>query len=599
MKKILLVSAIVFATLNIYAQKCGAHIDLYGIGIKGETKAMLSINPSDDLGDVAYVIAEAVYKSEQAPVVIDVNKNKKASVRFYTGDANDPVQEEYVLPGDQLKYSGDDPKRIIHVFRAKFDKPAETVSLDILENAADFYSFAIYVYRKDGSFYTVKAGELVHVYHNVGEEYDVEMEIPTSDQPRNITFRFGITELNLDSRDAKFTFWADELKESTTIVTFDEAAGESYIIQDETLENVPGYINKITMTMLSEEDGDSFIAGIVLADFPCEEYESELLCSFTQCFYGNAGGKYCGKMGTTELLEKLLFEDPLIMGEAGTEAAPGKSFTIENAACVLKLLPGGGPSKILMGDANCEDEKSYESNKQGRLKNTLLAQGITLTLNTRLSFGLLNFPVNENEFVTMMAMDCMDPNTGGVPGTEMVHAFSPEIVAELGPDATIANLLDLVNDALAGKPISVSLSQVADAAGLVNEAFDECVVVIGYAEITPVGEKTGETDEQKEVADPDGKKGMTGVSDNEEEELGIYPNPVTDHFYLDMPAGIEDVRQAAIYSTTGVKVMDIEQSIQHGSNQAIEINVSHLNEGVYFVRIEMANGSLTRRFGIQ
>jgi hypothetical protein len=92
---------------------------------------------------------------------------------------------------------------------------------------------------------------------------------------------------------------------------------------------------------------------------------------------------------------------------------------------------------------------------------------------------------------------------------------------------------------------------------------------------------------------------MTGVTDNEEEVLGIYPNPVMDHFYLDIPSGIGDVKRAAIYSVTGVKLMDIEQSIQHGTNQVIEINVSHLHEGVYFVRVEMANGSLTKRFGIQ
>jgi hypothetical protein len=81
--------------------------------------------------------------------------------------------------------------------------------------------------------------------------------------------------------------------------------------------------------------------------------------------------------------------------------------------------------------------------------------------------------------------------------------------------------------------------------------------------------------------------------------LGIYPNPVTDHFYLEIPSGIGDVKQAAIYSVTGVKVMDIEQTIQQGTDQVIEINVSHLNEGIYFVRVEMANGSLTKRFGIQ
>ena len=598
MKKYLLLGIILFATLHIYAQKCGVHIDLIGVGMHGQSTATIAIDPWED---VDYIITEAVYKSEQVPVVFELNENKKASVLFYTGDAKDPVQEEYVLPGDPLNFSGENPDRKIHVFRAKFDKPAKTVTLDVLKNVADFYSFAIYIYRKDGSVYTVKSGELVHVYHNVGDEYDVEMDIPTTDHPRDITFRFGITELNLDTREAIFTFWADGLQESTTIATFDEDAGESYIIQEETLKDVPGNIDKITMTMLSEDNGDSFIAGVVLADLPCEEYESELLCSFTQGFYGNAGGKACGKITTSELLEDLLNEE-LVMGLRGTEDTPGKSFTIgeNDVECVLRLLPGGGPSKVLDGDANCEDETSYESNKQGRLKNTLLAQGITLTLNTRLSPGLLEFPVDGTEFVTMAAMDCMNPDAGGVPGTEMTHAFSQEIMDKLGPYATISNLLDLVNDALGDEDISpLSLSTVADAAGLVNEAFDECVVVKGYAEITPMDEYSGDNGDQEEEEESYTKKGMTGVSDNEETVLGIYPNPVKDHFYLHIPSGIENVKQAAIYSMTGVKVIDIKESILQGPDQVIEINVNQLKEGVYFVRIEKANGSLTKRFGIQ
>ena len=92
---------------------------------------------------------------------------------------------------------------------------------------------------------------------------------------------------------------------------------------------------------------------------------------------------------------------------------------------------------------------------------------------------------------------------------------------------------------------------------------------------------------------------MTGVSDNEEEVIGIYPNPVMDYFYLSIPSSVVDVKQAAIYSLSGAKVMDIGQPILQGDDQVIEINVSHLIHGIYFVRIETATGSHNKRFGIQ
>ena len=108
--------------------------------------------------------------------------------------------------------------------------------------------------------------------------------------------------------------------------------------------DVPGDINQIKMTMLSENHvkdtlkGDSFIAGVVLVDVPCEYEEPEGYCSYTQGYYGNEGGKTCKGESTRELLSMLLMED-LIMGDGDY------TFTIpaHSVDCVLDLLPGGGP----------------------------------------------------------------------------------------------------------------------------------------------------------------------------------------------------------------------------------------------------------------
>ena len=260
---------------------------------------------------------------------------------------------------------------------------------------------------------------------------------------------------------------------------------------------------------------------------------------------------------------------------------------------------------MLDGDASCEDPGSYETNKKGRLKNTLLAQGITLTLNTRLSPELLVFPVDGTEFVTLAAADCLDPDAGGIPGTEQSYAFSSGIADALGEGATIADLLDLVNEALGGGDVgSLTLSQISDAATLVNEAFDECVVVISSRDMNPIegvsGQVGGSPEEEEEEDEKlGGTKGLTGISGDQENVLGIFPNPVTDWFYLHIPSEVGSVNHAAVYSLTGVKVMSLDHPIEGDSDQQIHMDVSHLIRGIYVVRIESAAGLFTSRFSIQ
>ena len=248
----------------------------------------------------------------------------------------------------------------------------------------------------------------------------------------------------MDDRWAEFTFEANGEIKSLEIWEWDPGADEtdSYTIREVSFENVPGDIDQIKMTMLSENHvpdtlkGDSFIAGVVLVDVPCEYEEYQGYCSYTQGYYGNEGGKTCKGETTRELLGKLLMED-LIMGDGDV------SFTIpaHGVDCVLDILPGGGPSQTLSGAYSCSDLGDIPTNKQGRLKNTLLAQGITLALNLRNSPDLEYFPVDGLDFQTRKTENCMDPESGGIHGTENYHAFSMELVDYMGPGATRGDLL--------------------------------------------------------------------------------------------------------------------------------------------------------------
>ncbi len=134
MKKYLLLGILFFATIQMYGQKCGTHIDLMGIGIFGEKTATITI---DDWEDVDHILAEAVYKSEAEPLLPG---GDPLPVMFSTPSPN--VQNEKGVPL-KLESSGKDLGYFKYVFRAEFFKPAPQVSIIIPEGVEGFYSFAL------------------------------------------------------------------------------------------------------------------------------------------------------------------------------------------------------------------------------------------------------------------------------------------------------------------------------------------------------------------------------------------------------------------------------------------------------------------------
>lgn len=310
---------------------------------------------------------------------------------------------------------------------------------------------------------------------------------------------------------------------------------------------------------------------------------------------------------TRELLSSLLSED-LVLGGSGNTLNIGAG----DVDCLLGLLPGGGPSEALSGAATCDNLSGIETSKKGALKNTLLAQGITLALNLRNNPDLFSFPADGTIFVTLQPMDCMHPEAGGVPGTEMEHAFSQEIANYLGEETTIGNLMDLVNRALAGEDISpLSLSQVSDAATFINETFDECRIVLEEAGSNESGGIEGEIEEgegneaeggSKEKGDQEDEsatKGTTGVMDDKSNALGLYPNPVVDRFFINLPSEVENVKAAAIYSITGMQIMSVVDQVKSLSNDIIGIDAGELMPGIYIIKVDTDAGTFIQRFGTQ
>ena len=78
------------------------------------------------------------------------------------------------------------------------------------------------------------------------------------------------------------------------------------------------------------------------------------------------------------------------------------------------------------------------------------------------------------------------------------------------------------------------------------------------------------------------------VASNLAEDLRVYPNPTEGYINI---ANASTINRISVLNTIGQKVMMIENRAQN----EIQINMSALNNGIYFLQIETTNGNITQK----
>lgn len=73
-----------------------------------------------------------------------------------------------------------------------------------------------------------------------------------------------------------------------------------------------------------------------------------------------------------------------------------------------------------------------------------------------------------------------------------------------------------------------------------------------------------------------------GVSSNESETVSVYPNPVRDRLFVKG----ENIQSVEVFNLVGQKILTTEET---------SIDLSDLNEGVYFLRVVSPSGTVTKR----
>ncbi|MEJ2720183.1 MAG: FlgD immunoglobulin-like domain containing protein [bacterium] len=217
--------------------------------------------------------------------------------------------------------------------------------------------------------------------------------------------------------------------------------------------------------------------------------EVDQLCTHTQGFYGNYGGKFNG-VWTYDLIKAALSGSPLVVGMSG------RSLQIPylSAHCVIVRLPAGTTPTVLPYTADCKlrddclsHPKPIPLDSNGKFENVLLGQTITLGLNMRLNPPLFLFPLSET-FCTQPAL----PGRDGLYGTEDdvrdtdapvgTYEIAPSVLAaisQLGLWPTVQGLFDLANRALGGaNTAGATIPEINDAVDAINRGFDGCRFIV-------------------------------------------------------------------------------------------------------------------------
>lgn len=226
---------------------CGQKIDFVGTGANQQSSVTLNVsNPSN----VDSIRAELVFKGG-VPSSVDFQ------TAYESVTDNTPT---YAVNGGSDK--GD--------FSAIL-QPASSVTITPANNTDDVQSAMLYIYRTDA---TLKVNTYIDIhkvyqYRSNYSDYYKSFNINTSSVSRNIVFTIPVSELNADSREVEITVTAGS--KSKTVNAFKENLGESLRLFVITLEDVPGSVATASVNVASpNSDGDSFVAGNILVDVPCD-----------------------------------------------------------------------------------------------------------------------------------------------------------------------------------------------------------------------------------------------------------------------------------------------------------------------------------------
>jgi hypothetical protein len=253
-----------------------------------------------------------------------------------------------------------------------------------------------------------------------------------------------------------------------------------------------------------------------------------------------------------------------------------RSFTLYRSdiasGAIYKMLPGGGKAKAIDLDKTIPYDGAYYSDEstwslvplqpngpqKGKIRNSLLAQTITLWFNLRNSSTLGSINLVEDTLVTKATTNC---GSNTLVREEMKFGLPHEIITYLngnnGYPATVDGLFALANDVLGGVNKNISTSVVQTAADVINNAFDGCSVLV-----RTIPYNTG-------ILVKGGTVRVKTGSETNTLTVIAYPNPYEKNFQLRITSPVTGMAKFEFFTLTGQKVYEMQKRVIANSTTAI------------------------------
>ncbi|MEO7266333.1 MAG: hypothetical protein ABIW38_15560, partial [Ferruginibacter sp.] len=316
-------------------------------------------------------------------------------------------------------------------------------------------------------------------------------------------------------------------------------------------------------------------------------------CTFTQGAYGNSGGNHCNEDGTTSLSLAKIQRALTLAGGSYTFGRNTRTFTLYYADAIHvedEMLPGGGNSQMFdAGGARWSMVNTWNrvplqigGRNNGKIKNTLFAQTLTMWLNLQNSTTLGGLPIADTIWTVAMTTCGSNIPTGpeakfGIPHDVVIYLANPAN----GYTNNVAGLFQLANDVLGGVNTTVNAGNVATAVDVFNNAYDECRMMSRFFNLGGINAPVQNIVTQSQPL----------------VEVTAHPNPYTDKVVFTIRSAVSGNSSFEIFGLLGEKMITLYQGfIEKGSVKTITYEVPNVNRKtlVYQFRIgkEMVTGKV-------
>jgi hypothetical protein len=288
-------------------------------------------------------------------------------------------------------------------------------------------------------------------------------------------------------------------------------------------------------------------------------------CTYTQGFYGNTGGNGCDGSSSVSTSQMMLNAFGTATSKVFGSEANRRFFTLYpsdiTGGAIYNMLPGGGGARAIDIDNKLPyDGASYSEvsswklvpiqqggPQTGKIRNSLLAQTITLWFNLATSNTLGTISLSDDTLITKATANCgSNVSVGDGIKFSLPHNIVVYLNGNNGYSATVDGLFQLANDILGGVNTSVNAAEVQQAIDIINNAFDGCRILTGTIPYSVQFLVKTQTVKTKET--PDSWLKVTA-----------YPNPYTSRFNLAISSPVSGEATIEFFTVNGSKVYEMKK----------------------------------------